>query len=357
MDQKEITVEALADLVGGRVVGNGAKKITGFAPIETAGLDDVTFLADKKRLSLLADKEFDTVIVPHDVEEAFGKILIQVRNPYLAVALIHNYFLEKPFVAKGVHPRAFVGEGSRLGKEVTVAPMAVIGDNVTIGERVLIESGAVIGDNVSIGDDTVIHANVTVYKECVIGNRVSIHSGTVVGSDGYGYATDEKGEHVKRPQTGIVRIGDDVEIGANACIDRAAYGETHIKAGGKIDNLVHVAHNVVVGENCLLVAQTGIAGSTTLGRNVVMGGQSASSGHIHIGDRVMIAGRGAVHNDQPDGALLGGTPAIDFKQWAKASAVFNKLPALQAAVRKNSKAIKQLQGSVDGEDNKGESGK
>jgi len=230
-----------------------------------------------------------------------------------------------------------------LGEKITVAPMAVIGDRVRLGERVTIESGVVVGDDVIIGDDCTIKANVTIAHQCTLGSRVIIHSGTVIGSDGYGYAANERGEHLKRPQVGTVRIDDDVEIGANCTIDRAAYGATWIKSGAKIDNLVQVAHNVIIGENNLIVAQVGLAGSTTLGRNVVMGGQSATSGHVVLGDQVMVAARGAVHNDQPKGAVLGGAPGIPVRQWAKSCAVFAKLPELQKNVRNNSKAISRLE--------------
>lgn len=347
MTEKEISIGALADMVNGAVHGDRALIIKGFAPLDGAGPSDISFLAKATRAELLTKTRAGAVIVPPGVAGQGEATLIEVKDPYLAVAIIHNYFVAKPFAAQGVHPRSFIGEGCTLGREITVAPLAYIGNRARLGERVTIEAGAFIGDDVQIGDDTTIKANVTIYAGCLIGSRVTIHSGTVIGSDGYGYSTNDKGEHIKRPQVGIVRIDDDVEIGANACIDRAAYGVTWVKSGTKIDNLVQVAHNVVIGENTLLVAQVGISGSTTLGRNVVMGGQSATTGHITLGNRVMVAARGAVTGDQPDGAVVGGAPAIPARQWAKCCAVYNKLPELQSAVRKNTKALAVLTGQTE----------
>ncbi len=341
--EKQISLAELAAMTNAVVLGDENKVVTNFAPLETAGQDDISFLVAKKKTAA-ENCHAGAIFVPKSVQElpAVSAVLLQVADPYLAAAITHNFFLEAPFVAKGVHNTAFVGEGSSLGSAVTIAPHAVIGERVKIGERVLIESGAVVGDDVQIGDDCVIKANVTIYKECIIGNRVVIHSGTVIGSDGYGYATDERGCHIKRPQVGIVRIEDDVEIGANCTVDRAAYGETVIKSGAKIDNLVQIGHNVVVGENTLLVSQVGIAGSTTLGRNVVMGGQSGAAGHIVIGDQVMVAGRGAVTSNVEAKSIVGGAPAIPVKQWAKCCAIYNKLPELQAKVRENSRFIKEI---------------
>ena len=349
MTEKTISVEKLAEMVKGRVVGDKGLLIQGFAPIDSAGSCDITFLAKAKMADLLKTTGAGAVIVPLGVGEVENTAVIRVKDPYLAVAIIHSYFEKKPFEAKGLHPRAFVGEDCLLGKEISIAPLAVLGDRVTLGERVTVGAGAVIGDDVEIGDDTTIQANVTIYNKSIIGKRVAIHSGTVIGSDGYGYATNERGEHIKRPQVGIVRIDDDVEIGANCCIDRAAYGVTWIKSGVKIDNLVQVAHNVVVGENSLLVSQVGIAGSTTLGRNVVLGGQAAVAGHVTVGDQVMVAARGGVHSDQPKGAVLGGAPAMPIRQWAKACAVFAKLPELQTKLRNNSRAITELNKTPDAE--------
>ena len=281
--------------------------------------------------------------MPLGVEKCNDKPVIQVKDPYLAVAVIHTYLIKKPFDNRGIHQRAFIGDGCQLGTEITVAPFAVLGERVKLGERVTVESGVVIGDDVIIGDDSIVKANVTIAHGSTIGSRVTIHSGTVIGSDGYGYAANERGEHLKRPQVGTVRIDDDVEIGANCAIDRAAYGITWIKSGAKIDNLVQVAHNVIVGKNNLIVAQVGLAGSTTLGRNVVMGGQSATTGHVVLEDQVMVAARGAVHKNQPKGAVLGGAPGIPIRQWAKSCAVFAKLPELQRSVKNNSKAISRLE--------------
>ncbi|TKB26534.1 UDP-3-O-(3-hydroxymyristoyl)glucosamine N-acyltransferase [Desulfopila sp. IMCC35006] len=342
MTEKILSVADLAEMVEGQVLGDATVLIGGFAPLDTAGPKEISFLAKAKMASLLATTSAGAVLVPPGVEAVGSLPVIRVKDPYLAVAIIHSFFVAVPFVAKGIHPRAFVGENCLLGKEISIAPLAVLGDRVKTGERVSIEAGAVIGDDVELGDDTTIKANVTIYDGCKIGKRVTIHSGTVIGSDGFGYSANERGEHIKRPQIGTVRIDDDVEIGANTCVDRAAYGVTWIKSGVKIDNLVQVAHNVILGENSLLVAQVGLSGSTTLGRNVVMGGQAASSGHLTLGDQVMVAARGAVHGDQPKGAVVGGTPAIPVRQWAKACAVFAKLPELQSTVRKNSKAIAEL---------------
>ncbi|MCP4338451.1 MAG: UDP-3-O-(3-hydroxymyristoyl)glucosamine N-acyltransferase [Desulfobulbaceae bacterium] len=342
MTEKIISIENLAEMVTGQVAGDKTVLIRGFAPLDSAGPDEITFLAKPKMADALKTTLAGAVIVPLGVDEVGDVSVIRVKDPYLAVAIIHSFFLEKPFEVKGLHPRAFVGEDCQLGKEISIAPLAVLGARVKLGERVTVGAGAVIGDDVEIGDDTTIHANVTIYSKSIIGKRVAIHSGTVIGSDGYGYSANERGEHIKRPQVGIVRIDDDVEIGANSCIDRAAYGLTWIKSGVKIDNLVQVAHNVVVGENSLLISQVGIAGSTTLGRNVVLGGQAAVSGHITLNDQVMVAARGGVHSDQPKGAVLGGAPVMPIRQWAKACAVFAKLPELQSKVRKNTKAIDQL---------------
>ena len=337
------SVQQLADLVQGELIGNGAMEIRSLNALDVAGAGEISFLAQARDAALLTRTAASAVIVPLAIEAAAMPI-IRVRDPYLAAALVHNYLLETPFLATGVHPKAHVGVETVVPEQISIAPLAVIGDRVRLGQRVTIEAGVVIGDDVQIGDDTRILANVTVSHGCRIGCRVTIHPGTVIGSDGYGYATDSRGCHVKRPQVGIVQIDDDVEIGANACIDRATFGVTWIKAGTKIDNLVQVAHNVVVGENCLLVAQVGIAGSTSLGRNVVIGGQVGIAGHIHLEDGVMVAAQAGVHNNQPRGAVVAGTPAIPMRKFARVVAAMGKLPEMVTELRRLRKEINGLQG-------------
>jgi len=342
MSGKTMSVAELAKMVNGTVVGDETKLLCGFGPLEPATGEELSFLGDLKMQAAMESTRAGAVLVPTGFTADGTKTVIQVKDPYLASAVIHNYFLAESFHAKGVHPRAHVGEKCRLAEEITVGPLVVIGDRVKIGDRVEIGAGTVIGDDVVIGDDCRIRPNVTIADGCVLGNRVNIHSGAVIGSDGYGYATNEKGEHIKRPQVGIVKIEDDVEIGANCCIDKAAYGATLIKKGAKIDNLVQIAHNVEVGEHCLLVAQVGIAGSTTLGHHVIAGGQVGIAGHLKIDDMVMIAARGGVHSNIEKGAKVGGAPTMDIRQWAKCCSVYGKLPELQKMVRANSKQLEEL---------------
>ncbi len=341
MEAKIVKLAELAELVHGEVIGDPTVPIKGVADIDSAAVGDITFLADPKKSGKVVDTGASAVIVPDAVDKA-DKPIIRVKNPYLAIALIHNHFYQKPFVSTGVSSQAVVGKDCQIPSEVAIGPMVVVGDRVKLGRRVTIHPGVVIGDDVAIGDDTVIHANVTVYANCQLGARVIVNSGAVIGSNGFGFATDEQGRHIKRPHVGIVQIDDDVEIGANVTIDRATFGKTWIQQGTKIDNLVHLGHNVVVGAHSLLVAQVGIAGSTRLGNGVVMGGQVGVGGHLQIGDRVMVAAKSAIHNNQDAGAIIAGIPAIPHKKWLRASAAFAKLPDLMKEIRDLKKKVADL---------------
>jgi|AVFP01.1.fsa_nt_gi UDP-3-O-[3-hydroxymyristoyl] glucosamine N-acyltransferase len=336
----------LAHLVEGELVGDAELRVRGFGPLDEAGPEDLSFIVKADMSGAMAESEAGAFLVPRSVEQS-GKPIIRVADPYLASALVLNKMLARPFVPTGIHPSAVVGEGCRIGEQVSIGAQVVLGDRVSVGERVSIGPGTVIGNDVTIGDECIFKAHVTIEHGTEIGARVSISPGTVIGADGFGYATDASGIHVKRPQLGIVRIGDDVEIGANCCIDRATFGVTWIQAGTKIDNLVQVAHNCVVGEHSLLVAQVGLSGSTSLGHHAVFAGQSSTTGHQVIGDRVMVAGQSAVHGDQPDGARLGGSPAFEAKQYFKAVSVFSRLPELAKQVRFLSKELDRIKERFD----------
>ncbi len=335
------TLAELAALVGGELAGPPELVISGLNDLATAGDGEITFVTDGRRLEALAACRAAAVILPQAVAAA-DRPAIRVRDPYLAAALIHQHFLARPFLAGGVHPTAVIGSACHIPAAVTIGPHAVLGNGVRLGERVTIGPGVVIGDEVVIGDDVLLHPNVTIAARCVLGNRVIIHAGTVIGSDGFGYATDGAGRHVKRPHVGIVQIDDDVEIGANTAIDRGTFGKTWIKAGAKIDNLVQLGHNVVIGEHSFLVAQVGISGSTTTGHHVVMGGQVGLAGHLTLGNGVMIAAKSGVHDDQPDGAVIAGIPAIPHKRWLRASAAMAKLPELLKELREMKRQVAEL---------------
>lgn len=342
METRNKTLAELAGLVGGRIEGDPELVICGLADIATAAEGEIAFITKANRSAEIGTTRASAVIVPMEVASA-PKPIIQVKDPYLAAALIHNELLAQPFIAAGIDATAVIGSDCRIPAEVSIGPLSVLGNRVTFGKRVCIHPGVVIGDDVTIGDDGVIYPNVTIYKGCRIGDRVIIHSGTAVGSDGFGYATDERGLHVKRPHVGIVQIDDDVEIGANVCIDRATFGKTWIKRGVKIDNLVQVAHNVVVGEDSLLVSQVGIAGSATLGRNVVLGGQAGVKGHIRLEDRVMVAAKAGVTGNVEKGAVISGYPAVAHGQWLKASTIFARLPQMYQELRELKKLVRALQ--------------
>ncbi|RJX18394.1 MAG: UDP-3-O-(3-hydroxymyristoyl)glucosamine N-acyltransferase [Desulfobulbus sp.] len=345
--KKSFTLAELAELIGGRVVGDAALRVSGLNSLELAGEEEITFLASAKMGEYLAASRAAACIVP---ERFTAQIpAIQVPDPEYAATVVHRHFLARPFQAGGVHPSAQLGSGCTIPSEVTIGPLVCIGDRVRIGSRVTVGPGTVIGDDAVIGDDTVLHANVTLYAGTVLGQRVIIHSGAVLGADGFGYATDRAtGEHLKKPQVGSVQIDDDVEIGANSCVDRGAFGPTRVRRGAKIDNLVMVAHNVEIGENTILVAHVGIAGSTTLGKNVMIGGMTAIKGHLHIGDGVMAAAMSGIHGNLAAGSVVGGAPAFEIKKWSRATAAYARLPEMVKELRQLRREMDRLRRAAPG---------
>jgi len=341
MSAKNTTLAELSRMVDGELHGDPDIRIHGLADLDSATAGEIAFLVKASHVKTLENSQGSAFIVPHTVSYD-DKPLIKVANPYLAAAMIQNFFLDKPFQATGISPKADIGSNCDIKEEVSIGPLVSIGDRVKLGRRVKLHPGVVIGDDVEIGDDCLLYPNVTVYHSCTIGSRVIIHSGTVIGSDGFGFATDKNGNHVKWAHIGTVQIDDDVEIGSNVSVDRGTFGKTHIMQGTKIDNLVQVAHNVLIGENSLITAQVGIAGSASLGKNIVIGGQSGVKGHIHLGDGTMVAARSGVHSNQPKGSVVSGYPAIPHKEWLKASITFGRLPKLYAELQDLRNKIAQI---------------
>ncbi|MGE5311648.1 MAG: UDP-3-O-(3-hydroxymyristoyl)glucosamine N-acyltransferase [Nitrospirota bacterium] len=341
----EMTLGELAQRLGAEVRGDSHLRISGVAALEDATETDISFVVAPKYRRLAKQTAAGALIVPPGMEDLERPLLVS-PNPYLAFAQALALFNERPRAALGVSPKAHLDDGVRLGEGVSIQPLAYVGEGVIIGDRVTLHGGAYVGAGVEIGDDTFIHPNVTILDHCIIGKRVIIHSGTVVGSDGFGFAQDG-GRHVKIPQTGIVRIDDDVEIGANCAIDRATLGMTWIQRGAKIDNLVQVAHNVVVGEDSVIVAQVGISGSTRIGKGVVLAGQVGVVGHLDIGDGVRVGAQAGVTKSIPAGQEVLGSPAVAYREFVRTSGMISRLPDLRKKVMDLEKRLEQLEQKKD----------
>ena len=318
-----VSIGEIADFVGGEFTGSRDAPIQSVAPLASANGKQLTFLSNRKYAAELAATKAGAVLVPKKLEGADPR-WIRVEDPYFAFAKIMTRWFSNRPMPKGVSPKAVVADSAKLGDNLALGHFAIIGENVVIGNNVTIFQNVSIEAGSVIGDDCIIYPSVVIYDGTRIGHRCIIHSGVVIGSDGYGFAT-HGGKHHKIPQIGIVRIEDDVEIGAGTTIDRAALGETVIGEGTKIDNLVQIGHNVKVGKHCLLVSQVGIAGSTELGDYVAVAGQSGFSGHLKIGNRVQVAAKSAVLDDVPDDTKVMGSPAVPFTEFARRQAVVKKL--------------------------------
>lgn len=335
------TLKELAEYLGGDLRGNGDVLITGVAGLDDAQECHISFLANQKYAARVLTTKAGAVLLPPGAE-SHGRSAIVLSNPYLGFAKLVMLFHVHPLQVKGIMSGAFIGAGVVMGAEVTVYPGAFVGDGVKLGDRVTLFPGVAVYDGAEVGSDTVLHANVSVRERCRIGNRVVIHNGTVVGSDGFGYAPEGNG-HYKIPQVGIVIIEDDVEIGANTTIDRAALGATVIRRGSKIDNLVQIAHNCVVGEHCIIVSQVGVSGSTKLGDFVTLGGQVGVAGHLEIGSRAMVGAKSGVHGNIPSGQIFSGIPALPHKQWLRTAMALPKVPELRKTVLDLERRIKDLE--------------
>jgi len=324
------TLGEIASRIDGMVRGDPSPRVTGIKPLEEAGPQDLSFVAHPRYRRAARDSRAAGLIVAEE-GIAPGRNLILVKNPYAALAAAMGLFYAEARPAPGISPLAVLGEGARLGRDISIGPFVVVGRGCIVGDRAALMPGVVLGDDVRIGEDTVLHPGVVVYSRSVLGARVTVHASSVVGSDGFGYA-EAGGARTKIPQIGNVVVEDDVEIGACSTIDRATFGSTVVGQGTKIDNLVQIGHNVTIGEDSVLVAQSGIAGSTRLGRGVILAGQSGVAGHLSVGERSVVGAKSAVLQDVPPGSFVVGHPATDHRDWKRSHAAPRRLPDLVRAV-------------------------
>ncbi|HJR75863.1 MAG TPA: UDP-3-O-(3-hydroxymyristoyl)glucosamine N-acyltransferase [Nitrospiraceae bacterium] len=328
---QSVSLRAIQELLGAKLLGNPDTVITGLSSLEWAEAGDLTFLASPRFLKAALSSRAGALIAAKAVPELRCPQLL-VDHPAYAFTRVAQEFFVPPYRARGVAADLVRGEQVSIGSDASIWPRVTLGDRVSIGARVTLFPGVFVGDDSVIGDDSTLYANVVVREGCILGARVIVHSGTVIGSDGFGYV-QYGGRHHKIPQLGGVVIEDDVELGANVTVDRATFGQTRIKQGTKIDNLVQVAHNVTVGEHNILVAQVGIAGSTTLGQYVMVGGQAGLADHLQIGDHVMIAAKSGVTRNLEGNQIVSGAPVMPHATFLKAQAVIPQLPELRQRVR------------------------
>ena len=327
-----LSLSEVARLSGGRVVGDGARSVSRVAPLDEAGPGDLSLLANASYRPAALRSAAGAILVKEGLELP-GRDQVLVKDPHLALSVLLPLLHPAPPPPVGISPDARIAEGASVGDGASVGPFAVVEAGARIGAGARSGAGCYVGPGSEVGEGSVLHPNTTVYHGCRIGRGVIVHSGAVIGSDGFGFAT-EAGERRKIPQVGGVVVEDDVEIGACVTIDRGSIGTTVVGKGTKIDNLVQIGHNVRIGEGCLIVAQVGISGSTRIGARAVFAGQSGAAGHLSIGAGAVIASKSAVYEDLPDGAQVGGIPAIDLARWRKAQAVFRRLPEIRESVRR-----------------------
>lgn len=340
-----LTLGHIADLVHGTLIGNAGALVNRVAEIEHAAAGDITFLANVKYEKFLVRTEATCVLLSHS--QPVGRPdqqVIRVDDPYAAFMTVQRVFAPAPqSVVIGIHSTAVVSPSATIAATASIGAYCVLGENVAVGEGSVLHPQVVLGDSVTVGDACVIHSHVTIDFGCRVGNRVTIHAGTVIGADGFGFTENASGTYDKISQNGIVVIDDDVEIGANCAIDRAAIGETRIGRGCKIDDLVMIAHNVSVGEDSLIVAQAGVAGSVKLGRHVVLAGQAGIGGHLELGDNIIISAQSGVSKSLAKPGLYRGSPARENHVALRAEALQRQLPELMQEVRNLTARVKELE--------------
>lgn len=340
----EFTAKQIAGFIQGEIEGDENAKINSFAKIEEGKEGAISFLSNPKYTHFIYDTESSVVLINRDLvlEKPVKTTLIRVDNAYDCVAKLLQIYQQMQPGRTGIDPKASVAENAKIGKGCYVGPFAVIEEGVEIGDNTQIYPNTVICKGTKVGCGCVIYPNVTIYHDCRVGNRVTIHSGSVIGADGFGFAPNKNG-YDKIPQIGIVTIEDDVEIGANTCVDRSTMGSTIVRKGVKLDNLVQIAHNVEVGENTVMSAQVGLAGSTKVGKWCMFGGQAGCAGHITVADKTFVGAQcGVISNTKGNGESLIGSPATDPKEFFRAFAVYKKLPQIYKEIAQLKRELEEM---------------
>lgn len=348
-----MTLGDIARLLNAEFIGDADTLITSVASLENAGPGAIAFVEHDSRLQSALDSEAAALIVPTNSAETLRgaktshKPAVLSGNPRLAFARVMEFFQPAAPPEKGVHPSAIIDPTAIIGENVTIREFCYVGRHARLADGTVLYPHVTIGDGAQIGENCVIFASVVIGHHVCLGRRVRVHSGSVLGGDGFGYVIDESGSHYKVPQVGTVIIEDDVEIGANVCIDRATMGATRVGAGSKIDNLVQIAHNVQIGRNCILCGQAGLSGSVIVGDNAILAGQAGSRDHVKIGKGAIVAAKSGVMDDVPDGEFVAGTPALPGRQRMRLEAAWRKLPDTSRTVRDLEKQVKALQDQLE----------
>ena len=340
----EFTAKQIAEMIGGRVEGLEDATVSTFAKIEEGQPGALSFLSNPKYTHYIYETKSSIVLVNEalELEHPVQATLIRVKNAYEAVARLLQLYEQMKPRRTGIDPLAFVSPQATIGKDVYIGAFACIGDGTVVGDGTQIYPHVVVGDGVKVGEKCLLYPNVTIYQGCQLGNRVTIHAGSVIGADGFGFAPNAEG-YDKIPQIGIVVIEDDVEIGANTCVDRSTMGQTVLHRGVKLDNLIQVAHNCEIGESTVMSAQVGLAGSTKIGSWCMVGGQAGFAGHIQVADKTFVGAQcGVISNTKGQGQQLIGSPAMDPKVFFKASAVMKHLPDMYRELNALKKQVEEL---------------
>lgn len=326
-------IQEIAQSLGGELLGSGEIEIHSVGGLHEAVEGQISFLSNPKYRKLLQTTSASVVLVAQDWEEATDCALIKVDNPDAAFAEVCKLFCPPPVsYPPGIDPTAVISEGATVGAGVHIGPYVVIEKGAGIGEGCVLLAGVLISENAQLGEGSLLHAGAVLRENVVVGKRVILHNHVVIGSDGFGYTVENDGSRTKVPQVGIVRLGDDVEIGAHSCVDRARFGETRIGDRVKIDNLVQIAHNVVIEDDVVLVSQVGISGSTVVKKNAILAGQVGVAGHLTIGEKSVVGAQGGVTKDVSPGSYVWGTPATEFKKYSKTLSHVNRLGKLQERI-------------------------